>query len=787
MPKLSEMSDADLERLMGLTSSDSAADSNTGSSKRPQDSNSSSQPPQKQRKTVGSWAAFQAATQHYSPTTGKCDLFADTPWFARPPAWRPVIGQHYPPNAVFQRISAAAEKLQQAHADPSAALQFFGAALNSDVSEGMKAEAADSLFAEAARLVFGILGISCEGYVPAPIKSRITMNVSRSMTWPGVAPQPLIGQWFSLPNLINTMGGEALRACFELAPRQCQTQFISGLSRLAMLEVGLNEFKIGKKLRPAWSKILERYPEIASLRTICAHVRRRCWEDARDRSRSRSPGEERRKRMQEQQQNQLPPGCIRFFVKKCGNMDEFALKKHFQRFGKVWEATVLYDKKTSKPRGMAFVMLRADGWFEGKRVLVKDVRKWVLEASHIIDELTLEVTEAEQKAVEDEVQKVETRVEERRRARLEREHKQRKTDPHFMPAEEKLVLSLWAKRWRQDLWMALPKEYEPLAAWNNPRLLELTMNLWGEVTEHIWRTGSEETQLALHHLFVADEVAQQSGQEWTYIPCAELMLIVGEGFVGVTAEGIFACSQGIDPPAPPSNFDKEALRAVPLVITSPQVGFPTAGASPGPAGGAPTGVVPSIAPPGGCAAPQVPQPGAAVFRASDAEKVFIGGLTPSTTTDMLKHHFGKYGNLVDAVVMMDRVTNKPRGFGFVVFDNTSSVDAVIQDYQKHRVDGKWVEVKRACPQDVLQGTNRGPSPTPTTQSPIPTQAPTPSAAPTFVPAAASPPPMAQVPPPMAQVPPPQHHQVDRPPPTFVGAAVPPPNQTNIRYDPLAEM
>lgn len=54
----------------------------------------------------------------------------------------------------------------------------------------------------------------------------------------------------------------------------------------------------------------------------------------------------------------------------------------------------------------------------------------------------------------------------------------------------------------------------------------------------------------------------------------------------------------------------------------------------------------------------------------------------------LRNHFAKYGNITDAVIMKDRITGRPRGFGFVTFDNQDSVNRVLEE--KHRIDGRDV-------------------------------------------------------------------------------------------------
>ena len=50
-------------------------------------------------------------------------------------------------------------------------------------------------------------------------------------------------------------------------------------------------------------------------------------------------------------------------------------------------------------------------------------------------------------------------------------------------------------------------------------------------------------------------------------------------------------------------------------------------------------------------------------------KLFVGGLPYHTTDDTLKAHFDQYGEIEEAVVITDRVTNKSKGYGFVSTSN----------------------------------------------------------------------------------------------------------------------
>lgn len=82
---------------------------------------------------------------------------------------------------------------------------------------------------------------------------------------------------------------------------------------------------------------------------------------------------------------------------------------------------------------------------------------------------------------------------------------------------------------------------------------------------------------------------------------------------------------------------------------------------------------------------------------SDLGKCFIGGISWDTTEDRLKEYFGAYGEILETVIMRDRTTGRARGFGFVVFADPAVADRVIKD--KHNIDGRLVEAKKAIPRD----------------------------------------------------------------------------------------
>mmetsp|Transcript_45180 Transcript_45180/g.81266 ORF Transcript_45180/g.81266 Transcript_45180/m.81266 type:complete len:327 (+) Transcript_45180:52-1032(+) len=88
-------------------------------------------------------------------------------------------------------------------------------------------------------------------------------------------------------------------------------------------------------------------------------------------------------------------------------------------------------------------------------------------------------------------------------------------------------------------------------------------------------------------------------------------------------------------------------------------------------------------------------------------KIFVGGLPASCDNEKLKGHFGQFGAIQDAVVMMDANTQRHRGFGFVTFKDSSGVEAALSNDANNKIDNKWVEVKRCMPQEAMRKAGGG--------------------------------------------------------------------------------
>nr|ANE21799.2 DAZ-associated protein 2 [Schmidtea mediterranea] len=72
-------------------------------------------------------------------------------------------------------------------------------------------------------------------------------------------------------------------------------------------------------------------------------------------------------------------------------------------------------------------------------------------------------------------------------------------------------------------------------------------------------------------------------------------------------------------------------------------------------------------------------------------KLFVGGLHQSTTNETLKSYFSKFGEVVEASVMMDHRTGRSRGFGYVRYLENDGVLKVMST--KHHLEGKEIDPK----------------------------------------------------------------------------------------------
>jgi len=87
-------------------------------------------------------------------------------------------------------------------------------------------------------------------------------------------------------------------------------------------------------------------------------------------------------------------------------------------------------------------------------------------------------------------------------------------------------------------------------------------------------------------------------------------------------------------------------------------------------------------------------------------KIFVGGVSQDATEADFTKFFAQFGRVVDATLMMDKDTGRPRGFGFVTFDSDAAVEKCLE-YHPLEILGKPIEVKRAQPRGKMNEEDDG--------------------------------------------------------------------------------
>ena len=78
-------------------------------------------------------------------------------------------------------------------------------------------------------------------------------------------------------------------------------------------------------------------------------------------------------------------------------------------------------------------------------------------------------------------------------------------------------------------------------------------------------------------------------------------------------------------------------------------------------------------------------------------KLFVGGLSFTTSNDSLRAAFARYGVVDSAAVMTDRETGRSRGFGFVEMATTEEAERALSGLNGANLDGRTIRVDKATP------------------------------------------------------------------------------------------
>jgi cold-inducible RNA-binding protein len=88
-------------------------------------------------------------------------------------------------------------------------------------------------------------------------------------------------------------------------------------------------------------------------------------------------------------------------------------------------------------------------------------------------------------------------------------------------------------------------------------------------------------------------------------------------------------------------------------------------------------------------------------------KLFVGNLSFNTTENALNDAFAAHGTVTETNLMMDRTTNRPRGFGFVTMSTEEEAQKAIAALNGTELDGRAITVNVARPREERSGGGGG--------------------------------------------------------------------------------
>jgi cold-inducible RNA-binding protein len=82
-----------------------------------------------------------------------------------------------------------------------------------------------------------------------------------------------------------------------------------------------------------------------------------------------------------------------------------------------------------------------------------------------------------------------------------------------------------------------------------------------------------------------------------------------------------------------------------------------------------------------------------------ATKLYVGNLSPNTTEAQIQDLFKQSGNVVSCILIMDKVTGKSKGFGFVEMGSEAEATKAMADCNGKELDGRALKVNEAKPRE----------------------------------------------------------------------------------------
>ncbi|CAK0902984.1 unnamed protein product [Prorocentrum cordatum] len=445
--------------------------------------------------------------------------------------------------AAFHRLSEAADELREGLNQQRHALQTLVSAMGGTATDQMCERPQEALFAEACRLLSAICGLAGEGEVPPAAQSRALGAFSRSGMYHGSQPQSLLSDWFEKTQLVDLFGSTT--TAYDCAPKRYRAQFLCWLNRAAVVEAK----RFNDCVRSQWHVIMQSFPELGLWRNMWDMISQRVWDSSND--------------PPEVQKAEKPKSRSRSRRRKSKSRS----RRRRSRSGRRKEP------EDVRPRGG----VRAEIEFAADRQ--RDIaweNRWT--------------TSDDPNA---------PKVNSKTRLREEKLKRKRAIEEHPTTG---VRACRWGRKWRAAICAVLPSGLDGATKPDDLELRKFGFHLWKEIVRGAAGTDAERVL----GLFRADKQSartfgwENKGEqnpasrgldpdtppcEWAFVPITDLLLVVGEGVIGVTAEGLLANNPSGHKRVPPIQCFKkpgqkksEAEKALTAALTAAAVG--QAGARP---------------------------------------------------------------------------------------------------------------------------------------------------------------------------------------------------------------
>ena len=83
-----------------------------------------------------------------------------------------------------------------------------------------------------------------------------------------------------------------------------------------------------------------------------------------------------------------------------------------------------------------------------------------------------------------------------------------------------------------------------------------------------------------------------------------------------------------------------------------------------------------------------------------ATKLYVGGLPYSTQEDALKDLFAQAGGVTSAVIIMDKMSGRSKGFGFVEMSTDEEAQSAVSMFNGQEFEGRKLTVNEARPMEA---------------------------------------------------------------------------------------